>query len=606
MRPENNRRQLLRWLGWFAMANAAVLAVIDLRYLSSGLGDQTWLSWIYLIGIYIGHHAWLAALPLFIFIAPVIAFKPAYKTVRLMAVLLMSAVIAVLLLDSLLWSQSRFHINMLTLQILGLSSWIFVAVMFFVSLLFQSILSGHVWAWVNKSAQHRGKLLGALVSLCLLVSMSIFAWADATYYVPVTSVAQRLPVKGGFTAKKFLVRHKLVDVSESRERRMASRLAAGSDQSRAEHLNYPLAPLQCSVRPQARLNLVVILIDGMRSDVVSAKLTPHMQQFSQRYASRFSQHYSGGNSSRMGVFSLFYALPPGYFGSFEAIQQPPVLMTEMQEQGYQFGLFSSANMYRPVALDRTAFANIPNLRMETEPKRAPAWQRDQIMTAEWVEWLDQRSPDQPFFGFLFYDATSEHTFPADFANKVMVNPDDAMPQAFADYKTSVMFADHLVGQVLGDLEQRGLLENTVVMISADHGQEFDEHGDGLVGHGSGYSRHQLQVPMLLSWPGKAPQQYNHRTSHYDVAPTVMKHMLGCDNPPGDYAIGADLFDATSWNWLLAGSYYNYAVVEPQQVTITFPGGRYEVRDQNYRLIRKPVIHSEVLEAVMRENGQFYH
>lgn len=604
MQSEYNRRQLFRWLGWFAMANAAVLAIIDLRYLSSGLGDQTWLSWVYLISIYIGHHSWVAVLPLFVLITPFIVLKPSFKTVRLIAVLLMSVLIAIVILDSLLWSQSRFHINILTLRILGLSSWIFVIVMFFIALLFQSILAGRVWAFVNKSRQHHGRMLGVFIALCLVVSMSIFAWADATYYVPVTGVAQQLPVKGGFTAKGFLVRHGLVNISQSRERHLASRLAAGPDRSRLDHLNYPLAALQCSAGSEP-LNLVIIFIDGMRSDTFNPQRTPNMQQFSQRYASQFSQHFTGGNSSRMGVFSLFYALPPGYFGSFEALQKPPVLMTGMADAGYQFGLFSSANMYRPVALDRTAFSNIPNLRMETEPKRAPAWQRDQIMTADWLEWMDQRSPDRPFFGFLYFDAVNVHSFPPDFVDKVTANPDDPMRQMFADYKSSVVFDDQLVGKVLDDLEQRGLLETTVVIISADHGQEFNEHGDGVVGHGSGYSRYQLQVPMLLSWPGKTPQQYNHRTSHYDVAPTLMEHMLGCENPPRDYASGVDLYDGESWDWLIAGSYYNYAVVEPEQITITFPTGRYEVRDKDYKLINNPVINGDVLEAVMRENSRFY-
>jgi len=605
VQAEHSRRQLFRWLGWFAMANALVLAIIDLRYLSSGPGDQTWLSLVYLVTIYVSHHSLMAVLPLFAVITPIIVLKPSFKSVRLIAVLLMSLLIAFILLDSLLWSQSRFHINMLTLQILGLSSWVFIVVMFFIALLFETILAGSLWKWINKSRQYRGKLLGGVVSVCLFVSLAIFAWADASYYVPVTSVAQQLPVKSGFTAKRFLVKHGLVDMSQSRERHLASRLAGDSDLSKVDHLNYPLAPLSCATGSAAPFNLVIILVDALRSDMFNARLTPNMQKFSQQYASQFSQHYSGGNSSRMGVFSLFYGLPPGYFGSFEAVQKSPVLMSELTEKGYQFGLFSAANMYRPVALDRTAFSNVPNLRIETKPRSALPWERDQIMTANWLEWMDKRNPDQPFFGFLFYDAVTEHNYPSDFENKVAQSPGDRMPKEFADYKTSVVFDDQLVGKVLDDLKQRGLMENTVVMISADHGEEFDENGDGVIGHGSGYSDYQLQVPMLLAWPGMEPQQYQHRTSHYDVVPTLMSRLLGCENPPQDYAIGVDMYAENSWDWLMAGSYYNYAVIEPLQTTITFPSGRYEVRDEKYKLINKPTINGDVLKAVMRENTRFH-
>lgn len=634
------RKLLFRWLGWFAMANALVLAFVDLRYLSSGIGEQSPLSWLYLVTIYISHHSWLALLPIFLLLTPVILIRPSFQAAKWPAILIISLIIAVIVLDSLLWSQSRFHINLLTLQILGLSSWVFVLLMFFIALMFEGMLANMVWTRVQRSASCGGRWVAVLVTVCLFVSAGIYAWADASYYVPVTSVAEQLPVQRGFTAKKFLVRRGWVDVSQARERRLANRMAGAMDQSGGAYLNYPLQPLQCaspenfrpplstlpessrpplSASPESSrpppsastedsgppLNLLIILVDSMRSDMFNDQLTPNMKQFARERASEFSQHFSGGNSSRMGVFSLFYGLPPGYFDSFESIQKPPVLTSKLVANGYQMGLFSSSNMYRPVALDRTAFANIPNLRMETKPVAAPAWERDQIMTADWFDWMDKRDSEQPFFGFLFYDAVNVNLYPPDFEDKIALDPAIAMPQEFAHYQSSVAFDDELVGKVLADLEQRQLLDQTVVLITADHGQEFKENGDGISGHGSGYSRYQLQVPMLLAWPGRAPQTFDHRTSHYDVAPTLLKNLLNCQNPPTDYASGRDLYDGKSWDWLIAGSYYNYAVVEPHQTTVTFPSGRYEVRGDHYQLLKKPDINADVLEAVMRENTRFH-
>jgi membrane-anchored protein YejM (alkaline phosphatase superfamily) len=280
-------------------------------------------------------------------------------------------------------------------------------------------------------------------------------------------------------------------------------------------------------------------------------------------------------------------------------------MDQLMMAEYQLGLFSSSNMYRPVTLDRTAFASVRDLRIETKPTDAAAWERDRIMTEEWLTWLDQKKPDQPFFGFLFYDAVNDSTYPPEFNGRVSTNPEDTLPKEFVDYKTSVMFVDELIGQVLADLESRGLADNTVIMISSDHGEEFDENGDGVTGHGSGYSRQQLGVPMLLAWPGVEQAVHTHRTSHYDVAPTLMRRLLACSNDYSDYSSGKDLFDGQSWDWLIAGSYYNYAVLEPDQVTVTFPNGTYQVRDNNYRLLNEPQFNSDVLEAVMRENTRFH-
>jgi len=602
--PDIQKRKLLfRWLGWFAMANAIIFGLIGLRYLNGGPDGSSALAWIYLVTIYISHHSWLALLPLLILVSPIILIKPSLRWSKIVAVVLMALMIAIILLDSLLWSQSRFHINILTLKILGSSSLVFAAIMFVIAVLFESLLAGRVWSWVVSAPAHGGRWLGVVIAVCFVISQGIYAWADASYFVPVTSMAQQLPVQRGFTAKKLLVRSGLVDISQSRERQLANRMADGLDQVQAEKLNYPLVPLQCS--KQEHLNLLIILVDAMRGDLLEIGLTPNIDQFASRDASRFSNHFSGGNSSRMGAFSLFYALPPGYFGSFEALQKPPVLMDQLMADNYQLGLFSSSNMYRPVTLDRTAFANVPNLRIETKPVDAAAWQRDRILTEEWMSWLDQRAPDQPFFGFLFYDAVNDKTYPPEYKGRVPVNPGDPLPAKFADYKTAVMFVDELIGQVLADLEKRGLADNTVIMISADHGEEFNENGDGISGHGSGYSRHQLGVPMLLAWPGIEPRQFSHRTSHYDVAPTLMRGLLGCNNAVTDYSSGQDLFDAQPWDWLIAGSYYNYAVLEPGQVTVTFPNGMYEVRDNNYRLLDAPQFNSDVLEAVMRENTRFH-
>ena len=597
------RRQLFRWLGWFAMANAVVFGLIDLRFLVGGATVTTPLAWTYLVTIYISHHSWLALLPLLMAVTPVIVIRPSLRWSKTVAILLMAVMIAVIMLDSLLWSQSRFHINMLTLKILGSSSLIFATVMFVIAILFETLLAGRVWSWVVSAPSRGGRLLAVLISVFLVVAQSIYAWADASYYVPVTSIAQQLPVQRGFTAKTLLVRFGLVDISQSRERQLANRLANGLDQSGTANLNYPLAPLQCSATEP--LNLVIIMVDAMRGDLLGRGTTPNLDQFAAQKATRFSNHFSGGNSSRMGAFSLFYGLLPGYFGSFESQQKPSVLIDQLMAADYQLGLYSSSNLYRPVTLDRTAFANVANLRIETKPVDAPAWQRDRIMTAEWISWLDQQSSNKPFFGFLFYDAVNVSAYPPEYAGKVAVNPEDALAEEFAKYRTSVMFVDGLIGQVMADLDQRGLADKTVVLITSDHGEEFSENGDGVRGHGSGYSRQQLGVPMLLAWPGMEPQQLTHRTSHYDIAPTLMRRLLGCSNAYSDYSMGQDLYDGPQWEWLVAGSYYNYAVLEPEQITVTFPNGTFEVRDWNYSLLDSPQFNGDVLEAVMHENTRFY-
>lgn len=592
-------------MGWFALANALVLALVGARYFQGFQPGGTTLSWIYLILVYPAHHVLLAVLPLFLLLTPIVLIRPSRSLIVALAVLLFAVMIAVMNLDSLLWQQSRFRLNALTVQILGAPSWIFVAVILVIALIFESLLAAWVWKWVNAGRSRNGRSISILAVLAILGSQLIHAWADAAYYVPVTSVGQQLPVYQGITAKRQLVRLGLVDPDIMRQREVARRMSRQIDRGDEGTLNYPLQPLQCS--NGQRLNLVLILADALRWDMVTETTMPFLNHFGETQGQRFLQHFSGGNSSRMGVFSLFYGLPPGYWASFESVQRSSVLVDELQAQNYQLGLFSSSTLYRPVALDRTAFANVPELRIETEPADAPAWRRDQIMLEDWSAWLEQKDPSRPFFGFLFFDATNARNYPPELELESGLQPADnqQLSVEFADYRRSARFIDQLLKTVIGQLEAQGLASNTVVVITSDHGEEFDENGAGLVGHGSGYTRHQLQVPLIIHWPGRSPQSFEHRSSHYDIVPTLMQDFLACSNPATDYSSGRNLFAGESWHGILAGSYYNYAMLEPDQVTITYPSGYYEVRDWNYRIRANPEVRAEVLRLVTEENSRFY-
>jgi membrane-anchored protein YejM (alkaline phosphatase superfamily) len=598
------RKTLLRWTAWFALANAVVFGLVSLRYFGGGVPADTPLAWIYLVSVYIGHHVLITVVPLMLLAVPLIVILPRRRLLTAVAVILFAAMIALMMLDSLLWSQSRFHINALTLKILGWQSWVFTVVIFAIALFFESMLARGVWNWVLAQKPRRGWLIGSFCALMILVSQGIHAWADAAYYVPVTGLGQILPVYKGVTAKSILANWGLVDVKESRERALARRVSQDLEGGSGRLLQYPLQPLQCaSDKP---LNLLFIIADSLRGDVVTPQLAPNITRFAADHGMDFRNHFSGGNSSRMGMFSLFYGLPPGYWASFSSLQRPTVLVDELQAQDYQLGLFSSASMYRPVVLDRTAFANVPDLRIVTEPESDPSWKRDQKLTREWFEWLDASNPERPFFGFLFYDATMGRSVPPDYPRQVRPASDEHYAVEFAKYQSAVSFVDSLVGTVLDDLRARGLLDRTVVLISADHGEEFGESGEKLDNHGSGYTRYQLVTPMVLAWPGRQTGvTYQHRTSHYDIVPTLMQDLLGCSNPATDYSVGTNLFEEKPWDWMVAGSYYNYAVLEPDQVTVTFPNGLYEVRDWDYRLATNPRFRGDVLEAVSEQNARFY-
>lgn len=596
MRP---RAALLRWCAWFFIVNAGVMAIIGLRYLLYYPFPDSALPLFYALVAYIGQFALLGFAPMLL-LAPLILLLPRPGLVRPLAVFVAAVVLALLLLDTLIFAENRFHLNALTAAILGWQSWAFAGIYLLIFLLLGSFIARLVSNWLrpDRHRHRRGPWLAGGLIACVLLTQVLHIWADARYYIPITSFSPYLPLFQPMTAKSFLTRHDIINVAEGRDRGAVTAIGRNADQ----RLDYPKHALRCEPENQP-LNVMLILIDAMRGDSLRPDWAPAISAFAED-ASVFEQHYSGGNSSRIGTFSLFYGLPATYWADFKDVQEPPVLMDQLQASGYQFGLFTSKPLYRTTSMDRTVFAGIPD--MPETPENDEDYARDRAITNHWLKWLDQHQNEQPFFGFLFYDSLNFQDFPPEYP-RIDELPDDKsdLAQKRADYHTSLHYVDSLVSRVLDDLRQRRLLDKTIVLISADHGQEFDDNGLGYVGYGSNYSDYQLHVPLILHWPGREPARIERRTAHRDIPVTLLSRLLHCSNPAEDYSTGSDLFSGEPWPWLVAGSYSDYAVVEPDRVTVVQPGGYFEIRGANYELLEDARVDRDVINAALEAMSHYY-
>ncbi|GIT37821.1 MAG: hypothetical protein Ct9H300mP6_16890 [Gammaproteobacteria bacterium] len=96
----------------------------------------------------------------------------------------------------------------------------------------------------------------------------------------------------------------------------------------------------------------------------------------------------------------------------------------------------------------------------------------------------------------------------------------------AKYIESVQFVDNQIGIVLDNFSARGLDENTILIITSDHGYELNDYNTGYYGHSSNYSPAQMRVPLFFKWPGKQSTVIDHLTSHNDLPPTIINSVLG--------------------------------------------------------------------------------
>lgn len=160
-------------------------------------------------------------------------------------------------------------------------------------------------------------------------------------------------------------------------------------------------------------------------------------------------------------------------------------------------------------------------------KRAPE------VNEEFLKWLATR-PQRPFFAFLnYFDAHAPYLPPSPFDVKfgnggpqadITVRrywSQEQIQRSNDAYDGTIAYLDQQVGALLTTLKTQGVLENTLVVVTSDHGEQFGEHG--LFDHGNGLYRPVLHVPLVISFPTHVPAgiRVSQPVSLIDLGATIM-------------------------------------------------------------------------------------
>ena len=605
----------LSWAGWFLMINGVLTLLLGLRYLPwitiPDAASGTFISILYLSQFPL--LALLAGLPVL-----VISLLP-LRLVLPLSALYAATALGLLLIDTVTYAQFRFHLSgfVLDMALKGGTQvfafpWQMWAVtgamalgMFLLELALGVLLQ-------RRRPRARWLALGVTAILAgQLTAHGWHAWADAHHDSRITSITRAIPLFYGTTAKRFMAKNGLVDPETVQKNSTASALA---ENQASGQLDYPREPLSCN-QPARRPNILIVAIDGARGDMVDPRWMPNIHEFTGQ-SINFSNHYSNGNATKPGIFTLFYSLPGGYWDAFTSAKQPPVMITRMQELGYRMKILGSAPLISP-AFNKNVFASIENLRLETPGDKS--WDRDTRITDDWLSFTAERAEsgnDAPFFGFLFYDTPHNHRVPEDYpvkfqpywdpVNKLALGPDFNPELMRNNYKSTLHYVDNQVERVLNDLRERDLLDSTIVMVTGDHGQEFNEYDKNYWGHGSNFGQYQLHTPMIVHWPGRNSRTIEYRTENFDVAPTLMGEALGCGaTAPEAYATGNGLFKPREREWSIAHSYMDYAVVLDDHRIVQYASGRVETVDDQLNPAPEFQPDPGTIQAVLQEMSRFY-
>lgn len=386
----------------------------------------------------------------------------------------------------------------------------------------------------------------------------VYGVSEFKLYSPVLEVADAFPAYNRLRMRSLA---RWMGMENNRPESIHAGVAEGD-------LHYPLQPLDVKSPPHP-LNLVWLVAESLRWDMLTPEIMPATWQFSQR-SLRLEQNLSGGNGTRQGLFALMYGLYGEYWNAFLRENCGPVLLDVLKQQNYQFFVTTSASFTYP-EFDHTLFSAIDASDLHEADSGLPPSQRD-VMNAQAVsQFIRQRDPSRPFMSFFFFESThARYDFPESAVirspylgdvNYALMSRESLkidIDQLKNRYINSAHHVDAQIGVILDTLKQEGLLDSTIVVITGDHGEEFMEKGHW--GHNAGFHEEQIHTPMVLHIPGKAPAVIKGLTSHMDVIPTLMP-LLGVTNPVSDYAQGHSILDSQRPSYVVASDWSGVAYID---------------------------------------------
>lgn len=386
----------------------------------------------------------------------------------------------------------------------------------------------------------RAAAVAALVGVLPVVSMAervTYGLADSASYSPVVSAANTFPFYVPLRMPKL---GRTLGFAVNRERGLRAKVDT-------VHVHYPLQPIARA--PGYRdWNVVWLVAESLRADMLDPEIMPATSAFAAR-AADFRSHYSGGNGTRMGMFSMFYGLYGSYWFSFLGETRGPALLDLLLDDGYQTSIYTSAHFSYP-EFDRTIFRRIPTAELHEGDDQIPGWENDRRNVTRLLADIDRRDPARPFFGFMFFESPhAQYYFPEEsvIRRPYLENFNYAITDFAANigliknrYINACHHLDSQFARVFEHLQQQGLLDSTIVVVTGDHGEQFMEKGHW--GHHASFVDEEIRVPLVIWAPGVPPRRETRMSSHLDIVPTVMT-LLGVTNPPADYSLGHDLFGA---------------------------------------------------------------
>jgi arylsulfatase A-like enzyme len=296
------------------------------------------------------------------------------------------------------------------------------------------------------------------------------------------------------------------------------------------------------VAPERRPNVVLVLLDAVRADHLPIygyprDTAPFLTSLAKR-ATVFDRAYSSSGWTSPATASLFTSLHPFQHGVIWNMRrmresefrvsrvpdEPETIAEALKKAGYATFAVSD----NPSASDLGGFdAGFDRFESASDASATAVNRRVK-------KWRSEITGDRPYFLYLHYMDAHEPYLPQGRAFDEFMKDGRPNPRRdfVAAYDSEIRLLD---SKVQGLFESMGWDENTIVIVTSDHGEGFHDHG--LVGHANSLYDELMRVPLIIHGVGALPQRIAVPVGHVDILPTL-RDLLGL--PPDPRNVGWSL------------------------------------------------------------------
>jgi arylsulfatase A-like enzyme len=349
--------------------------------------------------------------------------------------------------------------------------------------------------------------------------------------------------------------------------------------------------------PAQKPNVLIVLIDALRADRLGAygyhrDTSPNLDKLASEGA-RFDAAIAQASWTKPSIASMLTGLyarqtsvssgtwaQEGQEGAV-LVQQLAAKHVTLAEQlaalGYETGAFGENHHLVPELGFSQGYLRYDwKQPVHIAPLREIVRRFESRFIADWIneryfDWLDAKE-GRKFFAYLHHiDVHWPYESPAPFSgmftaapapedfNRSKFMPDtverlreggvgELNPEtlrAMSDaYDEGIRYVDDRLGKVFDELRRRGVYDDTLIIVTADHGEEFLDHG--LLGHGESLYDEVIRVPLIVKFPCPGPhcasRVVNSQVELVDIYPTVLG-AVGADAPAN--LVGRNLADPAS-------------------------------------------------------------